>query len=380
MAILIADEENQAREALREILNQMGNKVILEAKSGEEVLRALHLEKSRIEFIISEFNLSGLNAHSLAEKLNQNADLAQTPCVILTSSLTFFGKHKLLQSFPRIDACLSKPFRKKALEKSMQEAHAHRCSSRNKLLFIGKEVPSHISLKGSIWQEILHIDTSEKLNDYLNNPSTTISAFLLQPHEFDPREKIELSKLISKFKKTPLGTTTPIVSLNLNPEEIFHFRTLCQFFSNPMNATGDWQKLLKTLQNYLLMKPQMEIKLQQIRSLISQHLYSEALKNAQTLVHLAPKYWEPQSVLGEIYQKLNFSDKAIIHFRKAIDLNPTLPRPYIHLLSLLPTIDPIGRLNLAQMASEYCPLHTELGALFSQTKIELEEKDRTPSK
>ncbi|WP_425474623.1 response regulator, partial [Shewanella algae] len=55
MTILIVDDEDSTREALRMALSQIGQKTVVEARNGDEALKILDSEKNRIGMIISDW-------------------------------------------------------------------------------------------------------------------------------------------------------------------------------------------------------------------------------------------------------------------------------------------------------------------------------------
>src|SRR3954468_15904519 len=111
MAILIVDDEPNTREALRTLLESMGRKPVLEAKDGQEGLKMLDAEKSRIEMIVADWEMPYMDGLTLLKHVATRpfADLA--PFLLITSDLPKSTIQEFQKEVGRLDAYLIKPFR-----------------------------------------------------------------------------------------------------------------------------------------------------------------------------------------------------------------------------------------------------------------------------
>ncbi|MFZ4403240.1 MAG: response regulator [Pseudobdellovibrionaceae bacterium] len=86
--ILIVDDMPSIRDLVRNHLQGMGYKFILEANNGEEGLKILQESNSvgnQIQLIISDLNMPVLNGVEFLKKVRASATWASLPFILLTS-------------------------------------------------------------------------------------------------------------------------------------------------------------------------------------------------------------------------------------------------------------------------------------------------------
>ncbi len=381
MAILIVDDEVETREGLRNLLAHLGHKVILEARNGYEALKLAELEKSRIKMIIATYEMLNMDGIALLQKMSELPFLNLTPYILTTSDLSQSQIKDYLRKYQRLDSCLVKPFRVNSLEKSMKASYLHRCTTRNRILYLGKTSPDYLiqalqNYSLPLSSQIIQAHSREDLLERVKDQSSDIFTWFFEVESFSEAEKIQLKEIFVSFKKSPLGIHTPVVCMSLNPSEIFHFRTLCQFYWTPTNLVEDWLSIVKKVQFRLFHSWNIEILFQKTKPLVQEKKWTEAWKSTQQLLKISTEYCEVQTLAGDLKASLNQPKSAIQHYKHAIQLNPTLPRPYLRAFNLflrhqsLFTSSPedvsIFRW-MTDLAIQYCPHNVDI--LFSISKV-----------
>jgi CheY-like chemotaxis protein len=82
--VLVVDDEEDVREALRDLLEQFGYKV-LAAPNGREALEILHGE-NRPGFVLLDLIMPVMNGWEFLEAVAQDAELSRIPVSISTSA------------------------------------------------------------------------------------------------------------------------------------------------------------------------------------------------------------------------------------------------------------------------------------------------------
>src|SRR4051812_32161749 len=106
MAVLIVDDEIGTREALRDLLTEIGQKIILEAKNGEEALKIADAEKSRIRMIVADWEMPYMDGLTLAQNVSSRPYLDLAPFLLITSDLPKSKLNEFARTYPRLDAWL----------------------------------------------------------------------------------------------------------------------------------------------------------------------------------------------------------------------------------------------------------------------------------
>lgn len=358
MAILIVDDESNTRTALRDLLTQMGHKTILEAKNGEEGLKIADAEKKRIEMIIADWEMPYMDGLTLAAKIAERQALDLAPFLLITSDLTKAKLVSYSKEYPRLDSYLVKPFRMSVLAKALQDAFAHRASTRDAILFFGKiggnrlaaQLQSAIDRqKNKHWRILVETSSQEMLSGFVERNPRELGAILI-----DPKKKID-TEWMSRFKKSPLGGMVPVVCLSREPAELLPLRTFCGFFVNGDANDEDCTQLLDQMRTRVTTSWEMELLFQEQKTAMQQKKYSVAEKIVKQMVALDESNAEVHTALGDIEVALEDFKKATIHYRKSIEYNPCMPGPYIKLAELKKGLTEEDRLIVMEQAARYCP-------------------------
>ncbi|NOZ33573.1 MAG: response regulator [Alphaproteobacteria bacterium] len=80
--VMIVDDQQSMRGICKFILNQLGFKEIVEAKSGRDAL--MKLEKSGVNLIISDWNMDDIDGLTLLKVIRKHPRTAKMPFIMAT--------------------------------------------------------------------------------------------------------------------------------------------------------------------------------------------------------------------------------------------------------------------------------------------------------
>jgi two-component system chemotaxis response regulator CheY len=356
MATLIVDDEEETRKALRLLLEQLGEKTVIEAKDGEEALHMLDKERAKVRLIISDFEMPRLDGVAFADRIQAREELSLAPFLLITSDLTDERKEQILKDHPRIDYAIAKPFRLKIFQESIQLAFARRARFRDELLFLSPSPPppALIEVIGSV------IDSSLLRKITVDPKSKKFGAVVLLPGAGGPDPEI-----ITSLKKSSLGAAASWFCLSRDPAEIGPFHGICHQYLNPspFTETRAWDQLLRGVTQRLLNSWEIDRLTQEAKALV-QKKKAEAAEAVERLLMADPLGTDARLWLADLAVLRNDLSQAIVDYRAALHLNPLIPKAHLKLLELVPKAQ--GLLRAAEEAREavrFCAANPEVLAL-----------------
>ncbi len=369
MAILIADPNSKTRQTLRKMLTSLGHQTILEAKNSEEAFKLMQIQKSRIRLILSDLQMPQMDGLEFLKKVSESPSLNLAPFLLMTSGL--FDSHfkKIKKNSERIDGFLGKPFGQSRLAQSIQQASIHRAKCRYKILFFGETVPTAFAQALDKSQALKRfkiqskIETIRSLENFEHSRKIYFNfsgAWLIDVSSISAEDQVALRKEVLKFKKTPLGTLTPIVCLHRNSQTLSLFRGLCERYWNPTQKTQDWIQLLNEIEAQKNSAWEIEFLFHYVKPSLQQKNWEKAWKVVQSMLTLSPAHPDVHTLAGDVLGSMNRFPKAVQHYEIAIELNPTHPRPYIQLFLLAQKGDFLPRPEQIESATQYCPKNADV--------------------
>jgi two-component system chemotaxis response regulator CheY len=364
MAILIVDDETSTRTALRELLTQIGHKTVLEAKNGEEALKVAETEKSRIRMIVADWEMPYMDGITLLDRVAGLPELDLAPFLLITSDLPRARLSELQARTDRLDGFLIKPFRMNALSQAMQSAQAHRASVRRNVVVFDEVPSSNVARALSSpacaknWNAPVVASTLGALQEAVASHSRRLGAIVVRPSK-PPTPG--LAEWLTSFGRTPLGTQTPVLCASRSPEAIFPLRTLCEEFVAEHSDDESWAARLDRLRKRMASSLELELLFQELKAELQQKNASEAQKLCRKILALDETNAEAHASLGDQLDGQGKRADAIAHYRKALESNPCLPRPYIRLLeSAASASDRKLQAESAEEAVVYCPQNQDV--------------------
>jgi two-component system chemotaxis response regulator CheY len=374
MAILIADDEDNTREVLKEFLVRMGHKNILEAPNGVEAAKMAEQEKGRIKMIIADWEMPQMDGLSLVKKIAQIPELDGAPFLLITSDLPDSTIEEFYKENPRLDGYLNKPFQRGALEKALSDAYKKRCKLRSTIILLSDEEPPATLVaalqenKAHHWRQIIRVDSVESLEKTVETNSRQLGAIFIDPTTY----KNFKNDWFETFKKTPQGAKTITVCLSSEPTEALPLRTHSNFFLEPTKVRKVWDEFLSAISQRMLSTWEIENLMNETKSLIQQKNQKQALKLIDRMVAADPHNAEILCMKGGIQ-----SDKdAIKSFQESLKVNPFLPHAYVKLLGLLKK-NQTERLNVADLSTRFCPKSVDVLLVAAQTYFDCGQHEKT---
>lgn len=115
MVILIVDTSPTMRRIIKNSLKSLGYKDLIEANDGHDAIVKLNTEK--VEFVITEWNMPGLNGLELTKYIRSDETLENVP-VLLISSRTL--KEDILEAMAaKVSNYLVRPFTPQTLKEKI---------------------------------------------------------------------------------------------------------------------------------------------------------------------------------------------------------------------------------------------------------------------
>lgn len=126
--VLIVDDSPVMRSFIRRVLTLSGFEVgeCVEASSGEEAL--LKLEAHRIDVILTDINMPGMNGEELLKKLGADGILQKIPALVISTDAT---RERILRMLALgAEGYMSKPFSPETLREELERVLGDRNASR----------------------------------------------------------------------------------------------------------------------------------------------------------------------------------------------------------------------------------------------------------
>ena len=265
---------------------------------------------------------------------------------------------------PRIDFHLPKPFRASKLIGAMQDAAVVRFSLRNQLIVWTSESGFNRfrtqynsgSSRGGAPLKLIHVKTSSEITQAVSEYKFRIGAILIDPDHYQAMLKApggnSKREWLRSFKMTTFGALTRIVCLGDQPGIPSALRKYCDIFSaqnSSKNSTLNEQIQLKISYGWFLKKIH-----EKCRSSFQSKNFREARANVNKMLAIDPYNAEAYSFLGRLYENKELKSKATLAYRKANEINPFAPEPYLGLMRMT------GEDSSAEKAILFCPEHPDV--------------------
>jgi two-component system chemotaxis response regulator CheY len=127
-SVLIVDDSPVMRSFIRRVLNLSGFEVgvCVEAGNGEEAL--VQLGAHRVDVILTDINMPGMNGEQLLERLSADGVLKTTPAVVISTDATNERIVRMIELGAQ--GYMSKPFTPETLREELERVLGVRDASR----------------------------------------------------------------------------------------------------------------------------------------------------------------------------------------------------------------------------------------------------------
>ena len=121
LSILVVDDDAMVKSILIEYLQSIGFKNILAAKKSSQALQILQDNKTRIDLIISDWEMPEVSGLTLLKSVRNNPARRNTPFILVTSQRSM-ERMKITQAAQwSVNCYLVKPFRLDIFKKKIYE-------------------------------------------------------------------------------------------------------------------------------------------------------------------------------------------------------------------------------------------------------------------
>lgn len=118
MQFLIVDDFDTMIRIIKNLLNDLGYENIITARNGEFALQILN--KTKIDFIISDWNMPVMTGIELLKKVKSNPKLAHIPFLMVTAEAE---KDHIIEAIQaKVDQYIIKPFNQEMLAQKISMA------------------------------------------------------------------------------------------------------------------------------------------------------------------------------------------------------------------------------------------------------------------
>ena len=115
--ILVVDDFSTMRKIIKNILNQLGFKNIIEADDGTTALEIL--KKEKVGLIISDWNMPKMNGLELLKAVRSNEETKDIPFIMVTAEAQ---KENILEAIKyKVNQYIIKPFTPETLKEKLEK-------------------------------------------------------------------------------------------------------------------------------------------------------------------------------------------------------------------------------------------------------------------
>jgi two-component system chemotaxis response regulator CheY len=299
MRVMIIDDHDPMRKALRRILSGMGFGTIIECIDGGEALKTL--SKSSVDLIISDIFMRKVDGFTILKKVRTQDIGADIPVIIVTGEAT---KEDIVKAADLgADDYVLKPFQISDIEKKVS-AVLLKYYSPTPLLKLLRE-GDKLALQGNHLDALKLYEAATRLDP--KSPRAKFSKALMLSTLGEPVEAVKILEESSKEH--------PAYNKNFAALADIHM-----YRNDPRSA-------IDAMRHELELNPR-QIERQNLVAnlLMNDGQYEEAIKHFKAALLENPKDKEAILGSGRAFQKLGNSEKALYYYRRARRQYPSLTK------------------------------------------------------
>lgn len=377
LTYLVVDDDSQVIEIVTQILNTFGAQNVLIAGNAKEALRLIELDL--VNFIISDWEMPGMNGLELKRKLRENDRWNRIPFIIITAPISHENLKIQEASLAGVDDYLIKPFRANVLKHKIEDVLWKRKQALQKAALVVEDDENVRSLIKQIL-ETIHFSPVYEAADgnegfqILKSKHAEI-AIVISDWEMPNESGIEFLRKIridQTLSNTPFIMVTSQESFERTKLRKAIEAQVNQYLMKPFNVE-ELKKKIKEVRNHWVRSVEIQRHLDRADEFVSMGLLVEAKNLYQKILTLNPK--STDAYLG-LVQCINTStppeeryEAASALIRNAIQCDPKTDRGYLAMAALLEAHKALGQaVGLLQTAIVQCPisdmLYYQLGKIL----------------
>ncbi|WP_456380520.1 chemotaxis response regulator CheY [Hydrogenimonas sp.] len=118
MKIMVVDDSSTMRRIIKNTLNRLGYKELLEAADGAEAWEVMQANKADIGVLITDWNMPNMNGLELVKKVRGDAAFEDIPIIMVT---TEGGKAEVITALKAgVNNYIVKPFTPQVLKEKLE--------------------------------------------------------------------------------------------------------------------------------------------------------------------------------------------------------------------------------------------------------------------
>ncbi|WP_456450424.1 chemotaxis response regulator CheY [Hydrogenimonas sp.] len=118
MKIMVVDDSSTMRRIIKNTLNRLGYKDLLEAADGAEAWEIMQANKDDIGVLITDWNMPNMNGLELVKKVRGQAEFEDIPIIMVT---TEGGKAEVITALKAgVNNYIVKPFTPQVLKEKLE--------------------------------------------------------------------------------------------------------------------------------------------------------------------------------------------------------------------------------------------------------------------
>ncbi len=375
MSTVVYDSNPQSRNAVSTLLSAAGQKNVMVTGNSARFLHLLKEQAGGLQMIVLSSRPGEETAVRLTQAIGEMAALAAVPVLYLTDSHSVASPRRdgLSKNVMRVDQFLVRPFGLEKLKKALDAAHVARARSRDVIVMF-TEAPDAVLHETLFefdsefhWREVVFVSNALELASKIKILGWRVGAVFIDPN----CKSKSLRNAVGALRRSPIGAQTLFVLLGNTSIETFLFRDLCELFLAKLSkesfwSPADWFQVLQITSTRLLNNEPSRRATVQARNLIRIHEMKLAKVVVAEALEKDPNRFELLELMGRIEENSKRLDRAVVHYQKAIAINPCAPYSYLRLLATLQ--GPLEREQILEKSESFCPQHPQLQDKMRQSR------------
>ncbi len=361
MIAIVVSEDQHLQQTISSLLQQIGYPKVLVTNNVDEADYYFIKEQKNIKLVLFDSSPNQGIDNPLARLIIQKESLNLTSLIHISNhSGNTIQSNNSQDPLSRIDTNIIKPFGIRQLKTAILKAQRRRAKQRSKILVIGNKYNNtaieamYKSAETVHWKKIIFVNSLDEFKKNILEFQFRIGSILIESEMQSP----EIISELNQFKKTTLGSVTPLVLLSNHPDETIKFRDFADLYLDPEET--NWESILNTISNRLVLHADMIDAVLEAKKYIKSHQPKKARKIIDHALKLDSNRWEVLEVSGRIHELLGNKTKSIRDDKNSLLTNPCNPGIYLHLHELLKDSE---KNEIIKSGKSFCPFHPQIIAL-----------------
>ncbi len=377
---LVVDDDEDSLETIHEYLRSLGYVKITTAKNGAEAIRTLEHDPS-VTFIISDWDMPFMDGFTFLQKVRNSPATAHIPFMIVTSPISHEAEKVILAAEHMVNAYIIKPFRLNMLKTKIEAILQLSVHGPQKQVIVADDdenardtVIEFLHKFG--FKNVLGFKDGKAALEYLQDNPDEVQLIV------SDWEMPELNGLdfLQKIKSDPVLEKIPFLMIT-SQDSMERMKVMQaarsqvdQYLLKPFKAK-EIKNRIDSILDRARNKAEIDQLLKQARELIDRGLGERAIEKLEYAAKVDPLNDTVWKTLGESMHKSKGPDRALPHYKKAVELNPFRVENYLKTAQVYEQLGLFDKgLVLLQTAVQHISfnpdLHCQLGRFYHRKGME----------